>query len=159
MANRTMQAKMMKLRKQKRAWAKPYSMKSYLSPNTEVMQRYKTSAGSLKMTEEYATTLQKAVYGHTFKGVPPERKAVLELIEKFHDSAPIHFCLISNSRHEARVFHNSQRTAYILVYQDHVNHMVMRSIEYSNLDRLVNRWEAEKVTWVEAKRLPIKVPT
>jgi hypothetical protein len=160
MANRNLQAKMLKLKKQRRALPKHYQHvflregkdkdpRDY--PRDDDPKDYKDSvryrARARGISEELAET--------NFVGVPPARKQAIEMMKKVVALGnSTFFTIVSNSHHECRVFYNSERTVFMVVYVNYVKRTLQRSIEYSSKERVNALWESDKIRWVEYKHLP-----
>jgi hypothetical protein len=152
MANRTMQAKSLKLRRQRRAWAKPLARSNHTVPNKGVLQDYKERAKGLGVNEAEVDDMIRRYYKREpFSGTGPGRKEVITLLEELRHIVPamLFFDIFpANCYQRCRCFFNSQKTCYILVHDDYKRGTVRRSIEYPSLERASSLWFREKVTWV-----------
>ena len=154
MVNRALQAKELKLKRQKRKLPKFYQHVYFtegehkdprLEPKDDDVKDYKDSVRYRQrakgLSEELAVT--------NFKGVTPARKRAVELIKQVvAEGRALCFTIIANSHQECRVFFNSQHTAYIIVHQNFKTGIVRRSIEYRSKERALLKWETQKIAWV-----------
>lgn len=172
MANRTMQAKALKLQLQLRklprhmpedvpgkftehsntpipSRLKAEGVSTPRTPNRELIQGYKHRAKSLAMEDSVAR----------FKGVTPARKLVIDKIAFIMEAVECvtedmnSFTLFSSSYHRARVFFNPQRTCWMLVHEDFRAGTIGRSMVYSDKVRLVDDFKSKKrrLVWVELR--------
>lgn len=157
MVNRSMQQKTLKLRKQRRAWAKPMSIVSGISPNKEVISGYKERAKGLALTDQEVDALYRRLYKRDpWKGDGPARRAVLDILQKRSELTPdfLFFSIVDNTFQRCRVYFNAQKTCYYLVHEDFRKRIVRTSLTCNNKERITTLWDTDRVTWVEQKPLP-----
>lgn len=177
MANRTMQAKAMKLQRQLRKlprstsedvpgifedWKGSSIPKRLLGeavsvprqPNRELMEGYQHRAKSLGMDNSRAR----------FTGITPARKEAIEqsfnaalrsVRETVGDDMPS-FTILSNHIHRARVFFNPQKTQWMILYENFREAVVKRSMIYQDKKRLIDDFKSSsrRLVWVETKSFP-----
>jgi hypothetical protein len=168
-ANRTMQAKSLKLQRQLRSLPRrieevqgnfdsPDHIKNKFSaaipkrllaegvvaprqPTRELMQQYQHHAKSLSRDDKPGK----------FTGIPPARKAALDLIERLQAlyEASLSFTILDTRVHRARVFYPPQRTTYVLVYENYKQGTIQHSLPHVCKKELVDRFRCKSLTWVE----------
>lgn len=146
MPARWMQAKLIKRAKERRAWARPLSVKSGIQPNRDVIAQYQRTAKGLG--EEEART--------RFPNVAPGRKDINDRIDEIlqHFDDPLFFCVLDNNFHRVRVYFNSRRNSFILQWVNWKERVVRISIIYTSQDRARQLWEQDRVTWKVKRNLP-----
>lgn len=151
MANRTMQAKSLKLRRQKRAWAKPLAIASGITPNRGVLGEYKERAKGLGLSEYEQDQLIRLFYKRDpIVGTPAGRAEVLALLEELKKRVPelMFFEVLDNCYQRCVLFYNSDKTCWIVSHTDKRKHITRRSIEYGTKSRALQVWYMDKVIWV-----------
>lgn len=157
MANRTMQAKTMKMKRMRRAWAKPYNIPSDIRPNIEVLSDYQMRAKGLAFSDAEQEELYRMYFKRaSFKGVSPPRKEVLDTLIKVREVSPamLFFNVIDNCYQRARMYFNSQKSQWILVHEDYIRCNLRRSTIYRTKETLEIAWNTNRVIWVERSKLP-----
>lgn len=151
MANRTMAAKRLKMKRQRRAWAVPLSRSSGMNPNRIVINEYKDRARGLMLEDDISdSVIQK--HAHSMQhSAALKRQAELELKLdtqlRFRGPGPC------NNLEESWVYFNSQQTVYCIVHTDKKLGIARRSIAYSCKEILITKWNMRKTTWVELRSL------
>ena len=151
MVNRVIEAKVLKMKKERRRRPKLNPVKKSFRPNKDVLSEYRERTRQLGVDEKEIDDWIKVLFGRpVFKGVPPERKAVLDLLSELREKEMeyLSFSLIQNEIQWCRCYFNSQRTCVILVHADFRTGKLRRSIEYGSIDRAVSRWKDYKVRWL-----------
>lgn len=151
MANRSMQAKALKLKRARRLFPKSYSSNYIpvgMPPNREVMSGYKERARGLAFDAEYMYWLENQF--QRFKCKPPGRVEVEAHIRRIEEHAPAKMCfkLMENSALRARCFFNSERTIWLIMEEDFKKGEVRTSMTYSSKDNVVYAWRKNKIRWV-----------
>lgn len=170
MANRTLQAKAMKLRRQNRKLPRRYTepegeftehsktpiparlkaegVRAPMRPVQEILQIYRNSANSLK--KEEAPT--------RFAGVVPGRKEVFDRLLELHFSriaklvdSRIGFTILDTKAHWARVYRNAEKTAFVILYVNFKEGVMKTSMSYRFQKNIVDDFRADKLTWVECR--------
>ena len=154
MTNRVMKQKATKARRQRRAWAKKYSMPSGIVPNRGVLQEYKERACGLGISEFEVDEFILSFYGRKFHGTPAGRVEVEELLKELKNRVPemLFFSIIDNCLQKAVCYFNSQKTCFVLVHDDRRKKITRRSIEYGSKDRAMQVWNMDRVTWVTREK-------
>ena len=151
MANRTMQQKGSKLRRQRRAWAKPLSRASGITPNRGVLGDYKERALGLGVDENEINELIKKLYGReAIEGIAAGRAEVLELMRELKQRVPemLFFNVLNNCFHHVVCFFNSQKTCYVIAHTDLRKMTTKRSMEYDSKERILHQYYHDKIVWV-----------
>lgn len=151
MANRTMAAKSLKLKRQKRAWAKPYSSPSLHTPNRGVLQEYKLRAVMLGVPEYEVDDWIRKLYGRDpFTGTPAGRAEVVQLMKELKLVVPqlLFFELIDNSYQRALCWYNTDKTCWVITHTDKRRAQFRRSIEYGSKARALKLYYQDRLTWV-----------
>ena len=156
MANRTMAAKALKLKKMKRLFPKQYQA-NYIpvgrGPNMEVMAGYKERAKGLAFDQKFLDFLEMC---SRFKGKPPGKVEAEAAIRRILEVVPqdMSFTLIRNVFQWARVFFNSEKTCFILLHENYKEGRVRTSMTYHSKDNIIRAWNMDRIRWVEVR--PIK---
>lgn len=156
MANRSMQAKTLKLRRQRRAWAKPYSRIKGLQPNLTMLQQAKNAAKGLAISDEDAEILYQAIFHRaSAKGIPPGRYEVLKLLANANaDITEFNFKLIENAHQSAYVHWSGDKSKWMIVHCNKRTRVFRRSIVYPSKVIAVTSWNTSSVRWVEVISSP-----
>lgn len=147
MANRVMAAKTLKMRRQRRAWARPFSIKSGIQPNRETIQQYKRTAAGLGL-EEARTR---------FPNVSPGKKDISDRIEEVlqHFNDPLFFDIFpENTYQRVRLFFNSRKTIFVIQHMNYKDNACRLSITYASAERAIQVWNTGKVIWKSRKEIP-----
>lgn len=156
MSNRTMKQKALKLRKQRRAWAKPYGRPSGITVNTAVLHEYQNRVHTLGIPEYEIDELIKKLYKRdAIHGMTAGQKEVNDLLAELKRKVPemLFFSILDTSYHKCICFFNSQKTCFVLFHTDIRKQITRRSIEYATKDRALHVWNTDKVTWVSYDRV------
>lgn len=169
MANRTMAAKAMKLKRQRRAWAKPYGYSGMQRPNVMVLASYKERAKGLAVDEKSADAIAAFFYNSErgpkdHNRVHPGKYEVLSRIEQIAElEAEIELkfgCTLrfkgpgpDNSYQRSFVYFNPTKTCYVVVHEDFREHVIRRSLPYSCKEIVMAKWPC-RITWQSKESLP-----
>ncbi len=151
-----MQQKSLKLRRQRRAWAKPLARASGIVPNRGVLAEYKERAAGLGISEYEIDQLIRKLYKRdSIEGIPAGRVEVLALLKELKQQVPeMHFfSILDNGWWHAACFYNSEKTCFVLALTDLRKHTVRRSIEYGSKERALHVWNHNKVIWVSHRSI------
>lgn len=159
MANRTMQAKTVKLRRQRRAFAKKLAYRGMSVPNREILGEYKMRAKGLEIDENDEDNLIRAIYKRDpWTGMTEARREVLRRLVHIREAVPemLFFWLpgYPNSVVGARIFFNAQKNCFILAEDDYRRGIMKVSLASGNKHILIDLWSRGKLTWQEFKPLP-----
>ncbi len=157
MTNRTMQQKALKLRRQRRAWARPLLIRSGIRPNAEVISGYKQSAKGLALSDQELDALVYMLFGTQHKGISPPRKAVADTllsIEKDDISDFFYRTILDNQYQRVRAYHNGTETNWTVVHENFSQNYIRRSIIYGSLKICKVRWEQKRLSWTFVRDLP-----
>lgn len=153
MPARWLQAKVIKRKKERRAWARPMSVKSGIQANREVVKQY----------QDTVKGLGKEIGEVRFPNVAPGRHELMlryqtpgdplrGIIDDIRD--PMFIKLVDNSRQRCRVYFNSGMTCFILQWVDWRKRIVYLSITYASSARAIDAWMTDKVKW--KKEFPLR---
>lgn len=149
MANRTMEAKRIKMRKERRAWAVPLQRSGMKQPNRIVINEYKDRARGLMLPDDISDgIIQKHAHSMQRRAAlqrQAERELQFDAQLRFKGPGPC------NDYEESYVYFNSQQSCYFVVHRDKKLFIERRSITYSCKDILVMKWNMGKTTWVELR--------
>lgn len=146
-------AKVIKLKKQRRAWARPFRVKSGIEPNREVVRQY----------QDTAKGLGKDIAQVRFPNIAPGRREMMDRINTIGDPLrgihtdikdPLFVNIQNNTRQRCRLFWNSQLTVFILQWVHWEKGWVRLSIQYSNSAKAKSAWETDRVIW--KKEFPLR---
>lgn len=155
MSNRTMKAKANKARRQRRAWAKAYSLRSSVTgPNRGVLQEYRERACGLGVSEFEVDEIIRTVY----KRDPiPSKQPVQKLSEELLKRVPElqFFVIVDNCFHKAVCYFNAQHTCYVLAHTDKRKKVLRTSLEYGSKQRALDVWKSNRVTWISQVPYPL----
>ena len=163
MVNRTMAAKALKLKKQRRAWAAPLSVKSGIRPNVDVIKGYKDRAKGLKFDEKEIDELIFRLFKRQpFKNTPPGRREAMvrrdkiRMLAEMSEQVPDHlfFNYINNSVVRFDIFFTADKTCYVIVKENRKTRTISRSISYGSCERAISVIQRDKVRWSESFTLP-----
>ena len=151
-----MQAKMLKLRKQRRAWARPLSIAAGIRPNVEVIKGYKEAAKGLALSDQELDQLVFVLFGTQHKGISPPRKAVLDTLTRIRDDVPEMFyrTILANQYQRVRAYHNGDETLWAVVHECFEKNFVRRSIFYGSFNICKIRWEQKRLSWTFLRDMP-----
>lgn len=161
MANRVMQQKKQKMKRERRAWARPLSIAGGKTPAKGVIQEYKERAKGLGIDEAEVNRLILQLYGHlpftcTPAGIAEmKQKGLDKLVAELKEIVPqlYFFTLIDNCYQRCRVYFNAQKTCFIIVHDDLRRKVIRRSIEYHDKDLIVSKWHSGKITWIRYSQI------
>lgn len=135
--------KYIKMARERKAWAKPYSMKSSVGPNW-ANGKIMTDT-PLDLTEEVRIKNEKATRTYRVPDITEVRKEIPD---------PFFICVISTPKHRCRIFYNSQRTVFILQYVRWHDQIVKISIAYPTFTRAMQVWVEDRVRWRSSHTFP-----
>lgn len=155
MANRTMQAKGLKLRKQKRLFPR-YLSADYVPtgkpPNMIVMRELKERSKSLAFDDEYLDYLiKRKEMDRQGQHISEGRALAARHIERIRDTMP---ALMSvnlapgNTQLKALMFYNESRTRFILFEGHFKTGFCQTSMAYMDRKRCITAWQTNNVRWV-----------
>src|ERR1700735_2213535 len=151
MGNRVIEAKRIKIKRMRRAWARPLARSSGMNPNRIVINEYKDRAKGLMLEDDISDSVIQKHAHNLERAAALKRQAELELAFdaqlRFRGPGPC------NNFEESWVYYNSQQTVYFIVHKDKRLGIERRSITYSSKDVLVMQWNMYKTTWVELRPL------
>lgn len=151
MANRTMQAKTLKMKRMKRLFPKHMSA-SYIPvgmpPNRLVMNEYKERTKSLAFDDKYLAYLDSIA---RFRGKTPGKVEAERCWERIRDACPtmMSVILVNNRIRTVWMFFNQERTQFILLEDNYLGKFLRTSIRYQDRDRCIARFKSDQVRWVE----------
>jgi hypothetical protein len=151
MANRVMEQKRIKIRRQRRAWAVSFERSGMKTPNRVVINEYKQRAKGLMLDDDISESIIQKFAHDERRRVALEHQAKMELLIeeglRFKGPGP------DNKYEESWVYFNSQRTSFFVIHRDKSLGIERRSILYSCKEILITKWNMGKVTWAEAYEL------
>lgn len=152
MANRNMQAKALKLKRQKRLFPRHYAA-DYIpvgrSTEGNVLQREaRDRVKSLAFDDEYMKYLETK---QRFHGVPAGRHEVLQHLNRIEmavDDA-LKFVVIAKTNDvECQLFYNSDRTVFVLLEVEFTTGVTRSSMRYMDRMRCLDAYKRNEVRWV-----------
>lgn len=142
MVARWMQAKLIKRKRERRAWAKPMSIKGS-SPNWSNGVQYRDAPLDLNLE------IQTRNEQETRKYRIPELSDLTEVRRDIDD--PLFITPISNPAHRLRVYYNSGHTCFILQWVEWRKRQVRLSLSYPTFTMAYQRWIEDRVRWKSPK--------
>lgn len=164
MANRTMQQKVLKMNRQRRAWAKTLSRRGYMQPNRDVINEYKHHAQGLQHDERVIDEAVRLMRIKDGEINPKKRKfqsearldalrhqAELEAI--LPDGCDLKFSgpTVPDIYQETLIYFNAKKTKFVLVLRDLEQRIERVSVVFSSKELLIMCWEMDRVNWVERR--------
>jgi len=154
MANRTMQAKGLKMKRMKRLFPR-YLSASYIPtgkpPNMLVMRELKERSRSLAFDEEYVDYLVKRKFmdmqgQHISEG----RQLVAAHIKRIQETAPAMTCvtICDTIVRKTLLFYNEDRTRFIIYEANRLEKFVRTSMAYMDRQRCIDAWKSDNTRWV-----------
>ena len=156
MVNRVMKQKRDKAKRQRRAWAKKYSMPSGIVPNKGVLGEYKDRALGLGVDEYQVDLLIQAIYGRDpIVGKPPGKLEVEQLLDRLKKIVPeLHFFqIMDNSYQRSICFFDAKKTTFILAHTDKRRKTYKTSIAYSTKELALAMYYADRVIWMHFEEI------
>lgn len=141
MGARWMQAKKIKMARERRAWAKPYTIKNSAGPNWH--NRTIARNISLDLSEEVRLRNEAATRKPRIPDITEVRKEIPD---------PFFNVIVDNPYHRCRVYWNSTRTKFILQYVLWWKGEVRISIAYPSFTRANYVFQTERVRWRITKK-------
>ena len=151
MANRVMAQKRMKMKRQRRAWARAYSMSSGITPNRGVLQEYKERACGLGISEFGVDELIRTFYGREpVQGVSAGKHEVELLLKKLKKSVPqmLFFMIHDDNYQKSICWFNASKTCYVISHTDKKKNVTKTSLEYGSKERALSQYDCGKTVWV-----------
>lgn len=154
MANRTMAQKTLKLKRQRRAWAKQYRRRGLMVPNREVIQEYKERAQGLAIHMDAADVAAEAL-------MPGK----IEIRERLKEQAQLEAELPNGCNLRIAgptgkdqlqcswIYFTARKDCFVLVHTDLEKSIERRSTTYSSLEFLIFCWENDAIKWVYNKKI------
>lgn len=148
--------KVIKLKEQRRAWARPMSVKSGIQPNREVIRQY----------QDTVKGLGKDIAEVRFPNVAPGRKEIMDRINTIGDPLrgialdikdPSFVKIIDNSRQRVRLYFNSRMDVFILQWVHWEQGFVKISWTFDSSNRASVAWhESDKNSkiWKKTFKIP-----
>lgn len=154
MGNRNMEAKGLKLRRQKRLFPR-YLAADYVPtgkpPNMLVMNELKERTRSLANSDEYADYLVTRMMMDAQGQHPhPGRQEVKAHIQRIQDTAPalMNVVLMNTKLKKVMMFFPSERNRWIIYEEDFLNKTVQTSMVYMDRARCISAWKEDRIRWV-----------
>lgn len=151
MANRSMQAKALKMKRMKRTFPR-YMSADYIPvgmpPNRLVMSEYKERTRSLAFDQKYMDWLDTV---SRFRGKPPGKLEAENAWKRIKDACPnlMNVVLEKTQVRDVKMFFNSERTQFIILEENYVGRYIRASIRYQDRNRCIARFKSNEVRWVE----------
>ena len=146
MVARWLQSKLAKRARERRAWAKPYSIKNSTGPNWHngTQARETPVDPDTFLQAERVERLRKRsvnAQGQDVSRIPDIRDIRKEIPD------PFFIVVVDTPYHRCRIYWNSQRTVFILQYVLWRQKTVKISIAYPTFTRAVYVFQTDRVRW------------
>lgn len=144
-----MKPNVMKLRRQKRAWANNLRGRGMMQPNRDVIKQYALAARGLEDTE-FVDRLADPI--------PVKNREALkqqgELEAWLPDGCDMRFRGpgVNNPFQECFTYHNSQKNCFVVIHVDIAMGIERRSTTYSSKELLLMCWDMDTIVWVYKAR-------
>lgn len=154
MANRTMQAKGLKLRRQRRLFPRHLSadyVPAGKPPNMLVMKELKERTKGLAFDDEYIDYLiKRRQMDEVGQHISIGRQEVSAHIERIRNTAPALMCVTLTNTVASKVlmFYNEKRDRFILFEDNKLNNFIRTSLVYMDRQRCIRAFQSETVRWV-----------
>lgn len=148
MVARWMQAKRIKQARERKAWSKPYSIKSSAGPNWH--NGWAARNAPLDVDEERRIANLRRVldaHGNDVSRIPEITDIRKTIPDPFFTTTPC-----DTPHHRCRIFYNSRRTVYILQYVLWSENKVKLSIAYPTAMRAWNAFITDRAIWRKTLR-------
>lgn len=153
MANRALQQKELKLKRQKRLFPKRYSAE-YISVgsrfNSELASVSRGSVSGKAFDEEFnryvdaKTGNRRPVSSRRLEA----QKTALTMAEAEAEICPMFFNVVDNIYIQTRIYFNGSKTCFFVVHKDKKKNVEQRSITYSSKEVVMHKLVQSKITWV-----------
>jgi len=166
MANRVIAAKITKMKRMRRAWARSLVRKGGFNPNREVIKEYSLRARGLAVDETAADKiaaelLRKDGEGPLEKRIPPGRVEALQKQAELEAELP-NACNMRvigptgvDQLQESWIYFNSRKDCFVLVHRDLTEGIERKSTAYSSKELLLMCWEGDAILWVSKKLIEL----
>ena len=147
MVARWAQPKYIKMARGRRAWAKPYSMKSSVGPNWangKIMTDAPDNSAAFLAAEAAAENIRTMNRGRI-----PDIKEIREDIKD-----PLFVVPINTPTQRLRMFYNSEHNVFILQWVHWRKGFVKISVKYPTNTRALQVWQEDRVRWRISRKLP-----
>lgn len=151
MPARWMQPKLIKMKRERRAWARPLSVRGSGGPNWQNGTQYRNDT-SLDLNVE----IQVRNEMNTRKMAVPELADLSDIRRNIND--PLFVQPLSTPTQRLRIYFNSQHTVYILQWVQWRKKEVRLSYTFPTANQAYQRWLEDRVRWKSPKPITITVP-
>lgn len=165
MANRSMQAKALKLKRQKRLFPR-YLGADYIPtgkpPNQMVMQELKERARGLAFDEEYADYLQvRKEMDRQGQHISEGRVLVAAHIQRIQNVAPalMNVVICNTKIQKTKLFYNEERNKFVLYEENALTKEIRTSMVYMDRARCIAHWRSDTVRWVYFSSVRLPTPS
>jgi hypothetical protein len=141
MANRAMQAKRLKMARERRAWAKAYQRRTPKPPNREAIQHYAAHARGLEDNQFVDSPPPKI-------SAKQKQQALLELMMPIDCDMSVRGPTVPDIFQESLIYFNPTKTKFVLVIKDLEQKLERISIVFSSKELLIMCWEMDRVCWI-----------
>jgi hypothetical protein len=134
-----------KLARQRRAWAKSLSRRGMMQPNRDVIKQYALAARGLQ-DEEFVDRVADTIKVRNREAL----KIQGELEGWLPDSCNMRFSGPgpNNPFQECFTYHNSRKDCFVVVHKDLTLGIERRSTTYSSKELLLMCWGMDAIQWV-----------
>jgi len=150
MANRTMAAKRLKEKKQRRAWAKHLAIPSGITPNRVILNEYKTRALGLGVNEfEVDEHIRSWYKRDPLHQLTPGQEEVAKLSREMRLRQPglMFFDLFNNDAQRYICWRNADGSCWVIQYINKRKDMLFTSVEYPNKAAALAAYNNQKLRW------------
>ena len=154
MANRNMQGKAAKAKRQRRLFPRNLSA-SYIPagkpPNQLVMRELKERSRSLAFDDEYIDYLVKRKgMDQAGQHISEGRRLVSAHIQRIKDTSPSLTCvtICDTLAKRTLLFYNEDRTRFIIYEANRMEKFVRTSMAYMDRQRCIDAWKSDNTRWV-----------
>jgi len=146
-----MKQKAMEAKRQRRAWAKKYSMPSGIILNKGVLGEYRDRTLGLGVNEHEVDALIQKLYGRDpIVGKPPGKLEVEQLLTRLKKVVPeLHFFQIMDNCYQRGIcFYDVKKTTFILAHTDKRRKTYKTSIAYPSKELALAMYYGDRVIWM-----------
>lgn len=154
MPNRTLQAKELKRKKQRRLFPKQLGA-GYISVGSRFNKELASVSRGRVSGRAFDEEFNRYVDAKTVKNVTASvesiaaEEAALRITEMDKTHWPLRYVHISNSIQKVTIY-SSYQTCFVLVLEHFRERVVKRSITYSSKERLLSQFVSDKIRWASS---------
>lgn len=140
----------LKLQRQRRAWAKSLQRRGMMQPNRDVIKNYKLHARGLE-DREFVDSIAREILPDYQRRVKLARQAQLEAGMPEGCDQRVLGPTGKDCLQESWIYSNSQKNCFVLVHVDLTTRIERKSVPFSSKELLLMCWEGGAINWREKR--------